>query len=34
MPSEQGERFLDDILPILQQQRREHDRRVSSSIRR
>jgi hypothetical protein len=34
MPPEQGKRFLDDILPILQQQRREHDRRVSSSIRR
>lgn len=34
MPPDQGKRFLDDILPILQQQRREHDRRVSSSIRR
>ncbi len=34
MSPEQGRRFLNDILPILQQQRREHDRRVSSSLRR
>lgn len=34
MPAGQGERFLDDILPVLQQQRLEHDRRVSSSLRR
>jgi hypothetical protein len=34
MPPDQGKRFLEDILPSLHQQRREHDRRVSSSIRR
>jgi len=34
MTPDQGKRFLEDILPLLQQQRREHDLRVSSSIRR
>jgi polyhydroxyalkanoate synthesis regulator phasin len=34
MPPAEGKRFLDDILPALQQQRREHERRVSSSLRR
>jgi hypothetical protein len=34
MPPGQGERFLNDSLPALEQQRREHDRRISSNIRR
>lgn len=34
LPSGQGERFLDDMLPTLQQQRRDHDRSISSSLRR
>ncbi len=34
MPQEEGKRFLNDFLPILDQQRREHDRRLSSSLRR
>jgi hypothetical protein len=34
MPAHQGRRFLSDILPVLKEQRREHDRRVSSSLSR
>jgi hypothetical protein len=34
MPPAEGKRFLDDVLPALQQQRREHERLVSSSLRR
>lgn len=34
MPQKEGKRFLNDFLPILDQQRREHDRRLSSSLRR
>ncbi len=34
MQPPEAERFLEDILPILHQQRLEHDRRVSSSLRR
>jgi hypothetical protein len=34
MPAEQGRRFLNEILPVMQQQRREHDANLSSSIRR
>ncbi|MBL9179386.1 MAG: hypothetical protein JNM65_15085 [Verrucomicrobiaceae bacterium] len=34
MPPEQGKRFLENILPAIQQQRLEHDSRVSSRLRR
>ncbi|WP_397381726.1 hypothetical protein [Prosthecobacter sp.] len=34
MSQEEGKRFLNDFLPILNEQRREHDRRLSSSLRR
>lgn len=34
MSQEEGKRFLNDFLPILGEQRREHDRRLSSSLRR
>jgi hypothetical protein len=34
MPPAEGKRFLDDVLPALQQQRREHERLVSSSLGR
>lgn len=34
MPGESGQRFLDDILPVMQQQRRVHDENLSSNIRR
>lgn len=34
MPGETGQRFLDDILPVMQQQRRVHDENLSSNLRR
>lgn len=34
LPPGQAERFLDEMLATLQQQRREHDRSISSSLRR
>ncbi|MBE2284826.1 MAG: hypothetical protein IAE77_15305 [Prosthecobacter sp.] len=34
MPGQSGQRFLDDILPIMQQQRRVHDENLSSHLRR
>lgn len=34
MPGESGQRFLDDILPVMQLQRRLHDENLSSNIRR
>lgn len=34
MPGESGQRFLEDILPVMQQQRRVHDENLSSNIRR
>lgn len=34
MPSETGNRFLEDILPVMQHQRRLHDENLSSNIRR
>lgn len=34
MPGESGQRFLDDILPVMQHQRRVHDENLSSNIRR
>lgn len=34
MPEAQGRRFLEDILPVMQQQRRAHDENLSSNARR
>jgi hypothetical protein len=34
MPETQGRRFLDNILPVMQQQRRVHDENLSSNLRR
>ncbi|MBL9129689.1 MAG: hypothetical protein JNG86_00710, partial [Verrucomicrobiaceae bacterium] len=34
MPAPQGQRFLDDILPVMRQQRLDHDAKLSSSLRR
>jgi hypothetical protein len=34
MPGESGQRFLEDILPVMQQQRRVHDENLSSNVRR
>lgn len=34
MPGESGQRFLEDILPVMQLQRRLHDENLSSNIRR
>ena len=34
MPGESGRRFLDDILPVMQLQRRLHDENLSSNVRR
>ncbi|MFC5457273.1 hypothetical protein [Prosthecobacter fluviatilis] len=34
MPAAQGRRFLQDILPVMQQQRRQHDQNLPSSTRR
>jgi hypothetical protein len=34
MPGESGQRFLEDILPVMQQQRRVHDENLSSNLRR
>lgn len=34
MPPPQGQRFLDDILPVMRQQRLDHDAKLSSSLRR
>ena len=34
MSGKSGQRFLEDILPVMQQQRRVHDENLSSNIRR
>jgi hypothetical protein len=34
MPESSGQRFLDDILPVMQKQRRVHDENISSNLRR
>lgn len=34
MPEAQGRRFLSDILPVMQEQRRAHDENLSSNLRR
>ncbi len=34
LPPGQGERFLNEMLPTLKQQRRDHDDSISSSLRR
>lgn len=34
MPGESGQRFLEDILPVMLQQRRVHDENLSSNLRR
>ncbi len=34
MPASSGQRFLNDILPVMQKQRRVHDENLSSNLRR